>query len=95
MPLRLPFCGMQLRDRNRRAKGGNKIKQIADNDSSNNYAARIPLVGLPFPSTGDRGEYFIFKASASIIVTHSNPSFSSSFPLKLIGNNLTSVSQAD
>lgn len=70
LPLRLPFCGIQHRDRNRRVK--------TDNDSLKKLCIQNPSCMLSIPLTGDCCEYFILKARVSITVTRYNLLF---FPL--------------
>lgn len=85
LPLRLPFCGIQHRDRNRRVK--------TDNDSLKKLCIQNPSCMLSIPLTGDCCKYFILKARVSITVTRYNLLFFLS--LNLVGNNFTSSSQAD
>lgn len=74
LPLRLPFCRIQHRHKNR------QVKTAADSDSSNTYAKQHPesLLYILHPSTGDCWERFLFKSKRYQLQFHSTSySFSS------------------
>lgn len=84
LPLRLPFCGIQHRDRNK------LVKTVADNDCSRDYVSRIPLVRSPSL------DWWLlrvlrFQKQGYQLQRHSTNCFS----LNLVWNYFTSSSQAD